>query len=145
MVRCGRRDTEVKADTDIEDEEGDDEEMPEETRVHDTSKRDERHLPIRTTNPDEDVIQLLTDGKNPQGENPELKIRRSCRITNRPNISGSKPSAANFSTKRMNFIILFRVEAHCRIDRSDRQCPKIFRRRRVFTWRDDATRTSVFK
>ena len=64
----------------------DDEEMPEETgnRSYDTSERDGRYEPIRT-NPEEDVIQIHTDGEIPQGANIENKTRRSNGNTNKPN------------------------------------------------------------
>ena len=67
------------SETEDEDDD-DDEEMPEETgnRSYDTSERDDRYKPIRT-NPEEDVIQIHTDGETPQCENTENKTRRSNR------------------------------------------------------------------
>ena len=60
--------------SETEDEDDDyEEEMPEEAgdRSYDTSERDGRYQPIRT-NPEEDVIQIHTDGDEiPQGENIE--------------------------------------------------------------------------
>ena len=84
------------SETENEDDE-DDEEMPEGTgnRSYDTSERDGRYEPMRT-NPDEDVIQIHTDGEIPQGENIENKIRRSDRNTNTPNRYGCIPYTGNF-------------------------------------------------
>ena len=71
----------------------DDEEMPEEVRkTYDTSVRDGRYAPIRT-DPENDVIQIHTDGEMPQGES---KNRRSNRNTNRPNRYGSISYRGNF-------------------------------------------------
>ena len=62
------RKTSISETEDVDDD--DDEEMPEETgnRSYDTSEREGRYEPIRT-NPDEDVIQIRTDGEIPQGPN----------------------------------------------------------------------------
>ena len=59
------------SETEDEDDD-DDEEMPEETgnRSYDTSERDGRYESIRT-NPEEDVIQIHTDGEISHGENTE--------------------------------------------------------------------------
>ena len=68
----------LQANTEVEDDDDDDEEMPEETgtpKVYDTSERDGRYAPIRT-NPEEDAIQLHTDGEI-SGENLKTNIRRS--------------------------------------------------------------------
>ena len=75
----------------------DDEEMPEKigNRSYDTSEREGRYEPIRTK-PEEDVIQIYTDGELPQGENNENKIRRSNRNTNKPNRYGCIPYTGNF-------------------------------------------------
>ena len=75
----------------------DDEEMPEEigNRSYDTWEREGRYEPIRT-NPEEDVIQIHTDGELPQGENNENKTRRSNRNTNKPNRYGCIPYTGNF-------------------------------------------------
>ena len=84
--------------SDSEDEDDDDdEEMPEEStnRNYDTSERGGRYEPIQT-NPEEDVIQIHTDGEIPQGEKIENKIRRSNRNINKPNRYGSIPHTGNF-------------------------------------------------
>ena len=75
----------------------DDEEMPEETgnRSYDTSERGGRYEPIQT-NPEEDVIQIHTDGEISHGENIENKIRRSSRNLNKPNRYGCIPYTGNF-------------------------------------------------
>ena len=65
-------------------------------RSYDTSERDGRYEPIRT-NPEEDVIQIHTDGEISQGENTENKTRRSNRNTTKPNIYGCIPYTGNFS------------------------------------------------
>ena len=84
------------SETEDEDED-DDEEMPEETgnRSYDTSKRDGRYEPIRT-NPEEDELQIHTDGEIPQGENIENKRRRSNRNINKPNRYGCIPHTGHF-------------------------------------------------
>ena len=59
------------SETEDEDDDDDDEELPEEAgnRSYDISERDGRYEQIRT-NPEEDVIQIHTDGDEiPQGEN----------------------------------------------------------------------------
>ena len=75
----------------------DDEEMPEETgnRSYGTSERGGRYEPIQT-NPEEDVIQIHTDGEISLGENIENKIRRSNRNINKPNRYGCIPYTGNF-------------------------------------------------
>ena len=80
-----------------DDDDDDDEEMPEEigNRSYDTSEREGRYEPIRT-NPEEDVIQIQTDGELPQGGNNENKTRRSNRNTNKPNRYGCIPYTGNF-------------------------------------------------
>ena len=88
-----------KADTDTEEEEDDnddDEEMPEATgrRIHDTSERNGRNAPVQS-NPEDDVIQIHTDGEI-SGENTEKIIRRSNRNIHRPNRYGSVPFTGNF-------------------------------------------------
>ena len=85
------------SETEDEDDD-DDEEMPEEigSRTYDTSERNGRYQPIQT-NPEEDAIQIHTDGdENPQGENTDNKIRRSSRNINKPNRYGSVPYTGNF-------------------------------------------------
>ena len=64
------------SETEDEDDD-DDKEMPEEigSRTYDTSERNGRFQPIQT-NPEEDAIQIHTDGDEiPQGENTDKKIR----------------------------------------------------------------------
>ena len=80
-----------------DDDDDDDEEIPEETgnRSYDTSEREGWYEPIRT-NPDEDVIQIHTDGESPQGENTVNKTRRSNRNTNKPKRYGCIPYTGNF-------------------------------------------------
>ena len=65
------------SDTEEEDDYDEDEEMPEEIgtptpKVYDTSERDGRYIPIRT-NPEEDALQLHTDGEI-SGEKIETNI-----------------------------------------------------------------------
>ena len=90
------------SETEDEDDD-DDEEMPEETgsRTYDTSERNGWYQPIRT-NPEEDVIQIHTDGDEiPQGENTVNKIRRSSRNMNKPNRYGSVPyTGSNWITRK---------------------------------------------
>ena len=87
-----------RTETDSEDEdedEDDEEEIPEEAgTVYDTSERDGRYEPIRT-DPENDSLQLHTDGEMPQGENSKI-IRRSNRNISRPNRYGSVPYQRNF-------------------------------------------------
>ena len=70
-----------EGETEDEDDIDEDEEMPEATGniTYDTSKRNGRYAPIQT-NPEEDAIQIHTDGEIP-GENLEHDIRRSNRKT----------------------------------------------------------------
>ena len=84
------------SETEDEDDD-DDEEMPEETgnRSYDTSERDGRYERIRT-NPEDDVIQIHTDGEIPQGENTENKTRRSNRNITEPNRYGCIPYTGIF-------------------------------------------------
>ena len=80
-------------ESDTEDDDDDDkEEMPKDTgdRVYDTSERDGRSEPIRTS-PEEDVIQIHTDGDIPQGEKIENTLRRSSRNINQRSRYGSVP------------------------------------------------------
>ena len=79
------------------DDDDDEEEMPEDTgdQVYDTSERDGRYEPIRT-NPEEDVIQIHTDGEIPEGEKIENTIRRSSRNINKLSRYGSVPHSGNF-------------------------------------------------
>ena len=70
--------------------------MPEEFgKIYDTSERKGGYAPIRT-DPENDIIQIHTDGEMPQGENSEIKKRRSNRNTNEPNRYGSIPYRGNF-------------------------------------------------
>ena len=63
------------AGSDTEDEDDDEEEMPEETsdRTHDTSAGHNEMdcMNLLQTNPEDDVIQIHTDGEIPQGEDTE--------------------------------------------------------------------------
>ena len=84
-----KRKKHTETETEDGDEDEDDEEMQEETgKIFDTSEKDGRYAPIQT-DPENDVIQIHTDGKMHQGENSENKHRRSNRNTNRPNRYGS--------------------------------------------------------
>ena len=72
----------TESETEENDDDEDDEEMPEETgtlKIYDTSERDGRHASIRT-NPEEDTLQIHTDG-DISGMNLETNIRRSNRNT----------------------------------------------------------------
>ena len=86
-----------QTETETEDDDDDDEEeMPEEAgETYDTSERGGRYGPIRT-DPDNDVIQIHTDGEMPQGEKTENNHRRSNQNTNRPNRYGSIYYQGNF-------------------------------------------------
>ena len=85
-----------RTETETEDEDEDDEEMPEDAgKTYDTSKKDGRYAPIQT-DPENDVIQIHTDGEMPQGENSQNKYRRSNRNTNKPNKYGSIPYKGTF-------------------------------------------------
>ena len=69
-----RKATETVTEED-DDDEGD---VPDEIgtpKTYDTSERDGRHAPIRT-NPEEDALQIHTDGEIP-GENLATNMRRS--------------------------------------------------------------------
>ena len=89
-----RRKTET--DTEEEDDE-DDEEMPETTEreTYDTSKRNGSYVPIRT-NPEDDALQLHTDGEIPGENKNDNIIRRSNRNIAKPNRYGSVPYTGNF-------------------------------------------------
>ena len=64
----------TETETEDEDEDEDDEEMPEEAgKMYDTSEKDGRYAPIRT-DPENDVIQIHTDGEMPQCENLKINI-----------------------------------------------------------------------
>ena len=86
-----------ESETEDEDDD-DDEEMPEEsgtpTKVYNTSERNGSYVPIRTS-PEEDALQIYTDGEM-TGENLENQIRRSNRISKKPNRYGSIPYTGNF-------------------------------------------------
>ena len=84
-----------KTETDTEEE--DDEEMPETTEreTYDTSERNGSYVPLRT-NPEDDALQLHTDGEIP-GENKSNNIiRRSNRNIVKPSRYGSIPYTGNF-------------------------------------------------
>ena len=86
----------TETDTEEEDDE-DDEEMPETTEreTYDTSERNGSYVPIQT-NPEDDALQLHTDGEIP-GENKSNNIiRRSNRNIVKPNRYGSIPYTGNF-------------------------------------------------
>ena len=70
--------------------------MPEATGniTYDTSERNGRYAPIQT-NPEEDAIQIHTDGEIPS-ENLEHAIRPSNQKTNKPNRYGSLSYTGNF-------------------------------------------------
>ena len=53
------------------------------------------------TDPENDVIQIPTDGEMPQGENSENKYRRSNRNTNKPNRYGSIPFKEIFGYEKV--------------------------------------------
>ena len=77
-----------------EDDYDEDEEMPEEVGTpaqNGTSERDGRYIPIRT-NPEEDALQLHTDGEI-SCENIETNIRRDSK---KPNRYGTIPYTGNF-------------------------------------------------
>ena len=84
-------------ETETEDEDEDDEEIPEDAgKTYDTSEKGGRYAPIQT-NPENDVIQIHTDGEMPpQGENSQNKYRRSNRNTNKPNRYGGITYKGNF-------------------------------------------------
>ena len=88
------------SDTEEEDDYDEDEEMPEEIGTPTpkvyiyTSERDGRYIPIRT-NPEEDALQLHTDG-GISGEKIETNIRRSTRVSKKPNKYGTIPYTGNF-------------------------------------------------
>ena len=91
-----KKHTETETEDEDEDEDEDDEEMPEEAgKTYDTSAKDGRYAPIQT-DPENDVIQIHTDGEMPQGDNSENKHRRSNRNTNKPNRYGSIAYKGNF-------------------------------------------------
>ena len=90
-----KKHTETESE-DEDDDDDDEEEMPEETgKIYDTSERGGRYAPIQT-DPENDAIQIHTDGEMPQGENTENNHRRSNRNTNRPNRYGSIYYKGNF-------------------------------------------------
>ena len=84
-------------ETETEDEDEDDEEIPEDAgKTYDTSEKDGRYAPIQT-DPENDVIQIHTDGEMPpQGENSQNKYRRSNRNINKPNRYGGITYQGNF-------------------------------------------------
>ena len=87
-------------ESETEDEDDVDEEMPEETgtptKAYDTSERNGSYVPIRTS-PEEDALQIYTDGET-TGENLEnqIQIRRSNRNSKKPKRYGSIPYTGNF-------------------------------------------------
>ena len=86
----------TETDTEEEDDE-DDEEMPETTEreTYDTSERNGSYVPIRT-NPEDDALQLHTDGELPGENKSNNVIRRSNRNIVKPNRYGSVPYTGNF-------------------------------------------------
>ena len=89
----------TKSDTKEEDDYDGDKEMPEEVgtptpKLYDTSERDGRYIPIQT-NPEEDALQLHTDGEM-SCENIETNIGRSTRNSEKPNRHGTIPYTGNF-------------------------------------------------
>ena len=86
-----------KKHTETETEDEDDEEIPEDAgKTYDTSEKDGRYAPIQT-DPENDVIQIHTDGEMPpQGGNSRNKYRRSNRNTNKPNRYGGITYKGNF-------------------------------------------------
>ena len=85
--------------SDTEEDYDEDEEMPEEIgtptpKVYDTSEREGRYIPIRTE-PEEDALQLHTDGAI-SGEKIETITRRSIRDSKKPNRYGTIPYTGNF-------------------------------------------------
>ena len=85
-----------KTETDTEENDEDVEEMPETIgrQTYDTSERNGRYVPIQT-NPEDDALQLHTDGEIP-GKNNKYIIRRSNRNVNKPNRYGSIQYTGNF-------------------------------------------------
>ena len=84
-------------ETETEDEDEDNEEIPEDAgKTYDTSEKDGWYAPIQT-DPENDVIQIHTDGEMPlRGENSQNKYRRSNRNTNKPNRYGGITYKGNF-------------------------------------------------
>ena len=61
------------------------------------TRQNEMVEPADSNQPEEDAIQIHTDGDEiPQGENTDNKIRRSSRNINKPNRYGSVPYTGNF-------------------------------------------------
>ena len=88
-MRIVQNKKQIDTETEDEDEDDDEKEMPEEAgKTYDTSEREGRYAPIRT-DPENDAIQIHTDGEMPQGENTENNHRRSNRNTKRLNRYGS--------------------------------------------------------
>ena len=87
----------TETETEDEDKDEDDEEIPEGAgKTYDTSEKDGRYAPIQT-DPENDVIQIHTDGEMPpQGENSQNKYRRSNRNINKPNRYGGITYKGNF-------------------------------------------------
>ena len=87
----------VQTDSEEEEEEEDDdvEEMPETTgrQTYDTSVRNGQYVPIQTK-PEDDALQLHTDGGIPGGNNKTINWR-SNRKVNKPNRDGSIPNTEN--------------------------------------------------
>ena len=96
-LRIVQNKKQTETETEDEDDDDDDEEViPEEAgKTYDTSEREGRYAPIRT-DPENDAIQIHTDGKMPQGENTENNHRRSNRNKNRPNRYGIIYYKGNF-------------------------------------------------
>ena len=109
-----------ESETGDDDGEDDEDEMPEDTgdRLYDTSERDGRSEPIRTS-PAEDVTQIDTDGEIPQGEKIGKTIRRSSRKINKPIRYGSVWKFFGVTKSEMFAILQVQTgtqerERHCR-------------------------------
>ena len=88
--------------------------MPEEAgKTYDTSERGGRYAPIRT-DPENDAIQIHTDGEMPQGENTKNNHRQSNRNTNRPNIYGSIYYKGNFWVRKICLCYMSNLEPNKR-------------------------------
>ena len=101
-----------KQEKDAEDDDDDDEEeMSEDTgdRIYDTSERDGRYEPIRTST-EEDVTQIHTDGEIPQGEKIENTIQRSSRNINKPSRYGSVPYTGFLWVAKLEMFVIVQVQ-----------------------------------
>ena len=86
----------TETDTEEEDDE-DDQEMPETTEreTYDTSEQNGSYVPIQT-NPEDDALQLHTDGEIPGEKKRNNIIRRSNRNIVKSNRYGSIPYTGSF-------------------------------------------------